>query len=315
MPTARMDTVEVAIGFLPRRSHKLVATPIAPVCRLGSPFCSAPRSISPLGLVVSRLVPVLSVRPVLVSSSRHLILLSCRFYRYPVGACPNSWRRREQATGGGGVRSFFFSRAPFSPAHYHSPRHQVLIIGGASDRCGLDGTVSTVSSHHLIRIVSLVPIVPSHHGAEALVSVVFQASNNGMAVPRFIISSHHFIPSPSWSVSPAVSSHGVSSGISSPYTGSSTGTGRTKQASEHAKPGRETEEQDGETNGTRTARQRETEERNEDDGKQSRGRGNGDMRQSRTRTKRPSFLFARPPRRRFSSVRRPQLVPRPRSVG
>ena len=115
----------------------------------GSPFHL------PARLVVSRLVPVLSVRPVLVSSSRHLILLSCRFYRYPVGACPNSWRRREQATGGGGVRSFFFfSRAPFSPAHYHSPRHQVLIIGwrpivvgstGRSRRCPL--IISSGSSH------------------------------------------------------------------------------------------------------------------------------------------------------------------------
>lgn len=103
-------------------------------------------------------------------------------------------------------------------------------------------------------------------------SVIFQASNDGMAA---IPSVHHLIPSPSWSVSPAVSSHGVSSGISSPYTGSSTEDGmKMKQASEHARtgrgPGRETEESVGAKDGTRTARQRETEERNEDDGKQSR---------------------------------------------
>lgn len=94
---------------------------------------------------------------------------------------------------------------------------------------------------------------------------------------------------------------------------------KTKQASEHARTGRKRGEKPGSPGGakdeTMDTRQRETEGRNEDDGKQSRGRGNGDMRQSRTRTKRPSFLFARPPRRRFSSVRRPQLVPRPPGRG
>lgn len=68
----------MAIGFPMRRSHQLIATPIT--LRLpprfavlfGSPFRL------PARLVVSRLVPVLSVRPVLVSSSRssHLVLLS-----------------------------------------------------------------------------------------------------------------------------------------------------------------------------------------------------------------------------------------------
>lgn len=317
-PTARMDRTagRWQLVFLCAVLISSSLRPSRSACHPGSPFCSAPRSVSPLGLSCLGSFPFyrfvrFSSRPL-----GRLILFSCRFYRYHVGACPihdgEGSRQRDVAACGlfslvhrfpqliiirPVIRLFQSRWRLIVPPPPCEPRRLFLIISSA-------------------RLVSLVPIATSsHHGAEALVSVVFQASNDGMAVPRLIISSHHFIPSPSWSVSPAVSSHGVSSGISSPYTGSSTGTGRTKQASEHAKPGRETGEQDGETNGTRTARQRETEERNEDDGKQSRGRGNGNMRQSRTRTKRPSFLFARPPRRRFSSVRRPQLVPRPQGVG
>lgn len=124
-----------------------------------------------------------------ISSSRHLVLFSCRFYRHPVGACPIHGGGLAAGAGnwdGGGI--FFMRRFP--QLIIVSPVIRFSSSGAASDRCGFDGAVSTVPSHHLIRLVSLVPIAPSHHGAEALVSVVFQASNNGMAVPRFIISSH-----------------------------------------------------------------------------------------------------------------------------
>ena len=100
-----------------------------PACRPGSPFRSAPRSISPLGL--SCLGSFLFYRFIRFSS-RPLVILSCSlavFIAIPSGLAPihggEGSRQREAA-----VCGLFFSRAPFSPAHYHSPRHQVLIIGG-----------------------------------------------------------------------------------------------------------------------------------------------------------------------------------------
>lgn len=193
----------MAIGFPMRRSHQLIATPIAP---LAAPVCR-PRLVVSLGSPCVCSFLVLSLRSFhLVIPSSRLILLS--FLSSSRRCLPHSWRRIGSWGRQLGWRRAFLD-APFSSAHYRSPRHQVLIIGGAApDRCGFDGAVSTVPSHHLIRLVSLVPIATSsHHGAEALVSVVFQASNYGMAVPRLIISSHHLIPSPSWSVLPVISSH------------------------------------------------------------------------------------------------------------
>lgn len=91
-------------------------------------------------------------------SSRHLILLSCRFYRYPVGACPIHGGGLAAGMVGNGDGGGAFLYAPFSSAHYRSHCHRVLIIGAVST----DGIVS--SSHHLIissvRLISLVPRCP-----------------------------------------------------------------------------------------------------------------------------------------------------------
>lgn len=302
----------MAIGFPMRRSHQLIATPIAP---LAAPVCR-PRLVVSLGSPCVCSFLVLSLR------SFHLVISPSRLALLPFlsssrRCLPHSWRR----IGSWGRQLVWrrdFLYAPFSSAHYRSPRHQVLIIGGGGGarslwvrRGGLDGALS--SSHPARLTRPHCHIISSRSGGVGVCRLSSKQRRHGGSSAHHLIPSSHPIP-----VMERLARHlvpCVSSGISSPYTGSSTGTGRTKQASEHAKPGRETGEQDGETDGTRTARQRETEERNEEDGKQSRGRGNGDMRQSRTRTKRPSFLFARPPRRKFSSVRRPQLVPRPPGVG
>lgn len=153
-----MDTVEVAIDFLPRRSHQLIATPITPrlpprsvvpACR----FARAPRSSARFSFYRSARF---------ISSSRHLVLLSCRFYRHPVVDCPI--HGGEGSGNGRWQRAVFFSRAPFPPAHYHSPRHQALPIGIASDRpvpaVGLG--IGSSSSHPLglSHSFSLVPSLP-----------------------------------------------------------------------------------------------------------------------------------------------------------
>lgn len=213
--------------------------PSRPACRPGlssrlvvSPGLSVP-SLRSTCRVSARSCSIGSSR--LISSSRYLVLLSCRVYRYL--GLPHPWRRREQANGDA---SGAFLYAPFSSAHYRSSCHLVLIIGAAST----DVIIS--SSHHLIRPARLTrPHCPisSRSGGVGVCHLSSKQRRHGGhplgSSSHPIISSHHLIPSPSWSVSPAVSSHGVSSGISSPYTGSSTEDGmKTKQASEHARTGR-----------------------------------------------------------------------------
>ena len=148
----------MAIGFPMRRSHQLIATPIAP---LAAPVCR-PRLVVSLGPRASaRFSFYRSAR--FISSSRHLVLFSCCFYRHPVGACPIHGGGLAAGAGnwdGGGI--FFMRRFP-----------QLIIVrpvirfsssGAASDRCGFDGAVSTVPSHHLIPSpsCSVSPAVSSH---------------------------------------------------------------------------------------------------------------------------------------------------------
>ena len=140
----------MAIGFPMRRSHQLIATPIAP---LAAPVCR-PRLVVSLGSPCVCSFLVLSLRSVhLVIPSSRLILLS--FLSSSRRCLPHSWRRiGSWGRQLGWRRDFLY--APFSSADYRSPRHQVLIIGGGrrpivvgstgrSRRCPL--IISSGSSH------------------------------------------------------------------------------------------------------------------------------------------------------------------------
>lgn len=84
-PTARMDRIAgrwqlvflcaVLISSSLRLSPRLPPRLVAP----GLSFRSAPRASARFSFYRSARF---------ISSSRHLVLLSCRFYRHPVGACP-----------------------------------------------------------------------------------------------------------------------------------------------------------------------------------------------------------------------------------
>lgn len=237
----------------PGLSSRFVVSPGLPVPRLVS------RSIVPLG------------------PSRHLVLLSCHFYRYPVGFCPNSWRRRERQWEVAACGLFFFSCAVFLSSlsfasSLGSPRRGVGSFPFPTV------AASAWVPHHLIRSVHLIrphcPIISSHHGTEALVSVVCEASNDGMAVS----SAHHLIPSSSWSVSPVISSH-ASRRASRPHIpGHQRGRdeGRSKQTNTQERGGtgtrnrgaRRGEEQKRERqyngDGTRTEQERQASKDNED---------------------------------------------------
>lgn len=265
-----MDTGEAAIDFLPRRSHKLLATPITPrlsprsvvpVCR----FAWAPRASA-------RFSFYRSARS--ISSSRLALVSFLSLSRLVL----SQFMAAKGATmGGGGVRSFFFSCAVFLSSlsfasSLGSPRRGVGSFPFPTV------AASAWVPHHLIRSVHLIrphcPIISSHHGTEALVSVVFQASNDGMAVS----SDHHLIPSSSWSVSPVISSH-ASRRASRPHIpGHQRGRdeGRSKQTNTQERGGtgtrnrgaRRGEEQKRERqyngDGTRTEQERQASKDNED---------------------------------------------------
>lgn len=94
------------------------------------------------------------------------------------------------------------------------------------------------------------------------------------------------------------------------------GVGGADEASKRTqKNGRKRDEKPGEKrneNGKTTRSEAET----KTDGRSKQaGRDNEGMRQSRTRTKTPIIIFARPPHHRLSSVRRPQMFPRPPGRG
>lgn len=120
-----------------------------------SPFHRRPSSsIASSGLSVPRLVPlVVPVR--FVPSGRPVVRFACRFsIILPLRLVPfmaADWQRR--AGNGDGGEVFY---APFSPAHYRSSCHQVLLVGGGRRlivpvprRGGLDGflIISSGSSH------------------------------------------------------------------------------------------------------------------------------------------------------------------------
>lgn len=220
---ARTDTGEVAIDFLPRRSHQLIATPITPrlpprsvvpACRFAWALCSiSPLDLSCLGsFLFYRFVPA------------RLVLSLSRLALLPFLSLSRLAPSMAAKGAGNGDAGGAFLYAPFSSARCHLPRHQALLVG-SSDRFRSPPWRSRrgfliISS---VRLVLLVPIVLSHHGAEALVSVIFQASNDGMAaIPsvHHLIPSSHPIPVMERLVRRLVSC--VSLGVSSPYTGSST---------------------------------------------------------------------------------------------
>lgn len=239
-----MDTGEAAIDFLPRRSHQLIATPITPrlpprsvvpVCR----FAWAPRASA-------RFSFYRSARS--ISSSR-LALVS--FLSLSRRVLPQFMAAKGATMGGGGVRSFFSCAVFLSSLSFASS------LGSPRRGVGSFPFPTVAASawvpHHLIRSVHLIrphcPIISSHHGTEALVSVVFQASNDGMAVS----SAHHLIPSPSWSVSPGRLVSCVSPGHLVHIYRVINADGTKDEASKRTRkngegPGRETGEQDGAKN-------------------------------------------------------------------
>lgn len=183
----------------------LASSSISPVAPFAVPPVVPPGSPGsrPARLIVPRPVP----RPVATSrvSSRHLIRSSRPLI------VPSRHPRRSLsriyggglATAGGGQRgrrrAVFFFRAPFSSAHYHSPHHQVRIIRAASDRCGFDGAVSTVSSHHLIRLSSHsspIAVVSSRNEGGSGIRFFFKqatASHGIHPVMSSSSSSHHYL--------------------------------------------------------------------------------------------------------------------------
>lgn len=186
-----MDTGEAAIDFLPRRSHQLIATPITPrlpprsvvpACR----FARAPRSSARFSFYRSARF---------ISSSRHLVLLSCRFYRHPVVDCPI--HGGEGSGNGRWQRAVFFSRAPFPPAHYHSPRHQALPIGIASDRpVPAVGLGIGSSSSHPLGLSHSSPHCPisSRSGGVGVCRLSSKQRRHGGPSAHHLISSSHPIP-------------------------------------------------------------------------------------------------------------------------
>lgn len=167
---AGIDSGRVAIGFphAPFSQAHQYHPSSRPSSRLvvssGSPGSRLARLPS-----VSARSPFCRYAPVLVSSSHPVISFAYRLLSSsPSGLAP--FTGIGLATTGGGQRgrrrTVFFFRAPFSSAHYRSPRHQALVIGEASPdrsvprRGGLDGVPSSSHPVHLTHP----PLPSSHHG-------------------------------------------------------------------------------------------------------------------------------------------------------
>ena len=202
-PTARMDRIAgrwqlvflcaVLISSSLRPSPRLPPRSVAP----GLSFRSAPRASARFSFYRSARF---------ISSSRHLVLLSCRFYRHPVGACPIHGGGLAAGAGnwdGGGI--FFMRRFPqliivrpvirFSSSGGRRP----IVVGltGRSRRCPL--IISSGSSHS-----SPLPHLITERRRWCL--SYFKQATTTWRSPRLIISSHHLIPSPSSYPSPVSSS-------------------------------------------------------------------------------------------------------------
>lgn len=144
-----------------------------PACRPGSPFCSAPRSISPLGSPCLGSFLVLSFRPV------HLVISSCSrviSIAIPSGLAPI--HGGEGSDNGRWQRAVFF----FSCAVFLSSLSFASSLGSPRRGVGSFPFPTVAASawvpHHLIRSVHLIrphcPIISSHHGTEALVPLSFK---------------------------------------------------------------------------------------------------------------------------------------------
>lgn len=165
-----------------------------PACRPGSPFCSAPRSISPLGSPCLGSFLVLSFRPV------HLVISSCSrviSIAIPSGLAPI--HGGEGSDNGRWQRAVFFFlvrrfpqlvvirlviRLSSSGRRIVSVPHRGGLGVGSSSSHPLGSSHSSPLPNHLIS---------SRNGGVG--PVIFQASNDGMTTPRLILSSHHLIPS------------------------------------------------------------------------------------------------------------------------
>lgn len=182
--------------------------PSRPACRPGlssrlvvSPGLSVP-SLRSTCRVSARSCSIGSSR--LVSSSRYLVLLSCRFYRYL--GLPHPWRRREQATGTP-AGLFFTRRFPQLVViclviRLSSSGRRIVSVphrGGLGVGSSLSHPSGSSYSSPLSYLIT--------ERRRWCLSSFKQATTAWRPSPRFIISSHHLIPSPSWSVSSAVSSH------------------------------------------------------------------------------------------------------------
>lgn len=188
---ARTDTGEVAIDFLPRRSHQLIATPITPrlpprsvvpACRFAWALCSiSPLDLSCLGsFLFYRFVPAHLV----LSLSRPALLPCLSLSRLaPSMAAKGAGKRGRQR--GFSLRAVFLSSLSF------------VLSSGSHHRGGLDGRDHLIiSSSHPSGSSYSSPL--SHLITERrrwCLSSFKQATTAWRPSPRFIISSHHLIPS------------------------------------------------------------------------------------------------------------------------
>lgn len=207
-PRARIDTGKMAICFIMRRSHQLIAHHPSP--RLSSRPSSRP---APRSIVIHRRP---SPRPAYrcLGSSRPVVLSSCSlvaFYHRPVVAYPihGSGSAAKGVGSGDGGRAFSMRRFP-----------QLIIVrpiirfsssGAASDRFRPPSWRPRRVPHHLIRLIHLTrPIAPVPSWMAEGVRYFVQASNEAMAsIPSRSISSRLIISShPHHEASrPGVSSH------------------------------------------------------------------------------------------------------------
>lgn len=136
-----------------------------------------------------------------ISSSRHLILLSCRFYRYTVGACHihgEGLAAAGQATGAAACGLFFSLVHRFPQLIIIRP---VIRVSSSGRRLIVPSPPwgSALVPHHLIRSAHLtrpqLPHLTMEREAAWKRSPSFKQATTAWRPSRLIVSSHHLIPS------------------------------------------------------------------------------------------------------------------------
>lgn len=225
------------------------------------------------------------------------------------------WQRR--AGNGDGGEVFY---APFSPAHYRSSCHQVLLVGGASsDRSRPPSWRPRRVPHHLIRLISLAPS-PSLIMKGEGVRYFFQASNEAMAsIPswsissRLIISSHPHHEASRPSSRPMRLAHHLERIPSPGHQRGKSDDEVSKRTRKNRKAGTRNGEQDG-ARAERTQQDNGKRERGED-GRQASSEWTTRIYDAITHKNNASHHSRPTPSPGLLSVRRPHIIPRPRGVG